>query len=457
MRLTVQRIAELIGGVVEGDPSCLVVGAEVDSRLLRPGELFVALPGDRCDGHDFVATALEVATAALVRRSAALEPPPPGRALVRVDDPLSAYHQLARRDCAGRRWTIVAVTGSVAKTTTKDYIAHLIAAHARAGASEGTRNSTLGLPAQLLRQPDDIEVFVAEAGMSRPGELDLLGAILQPDVLLYTRIAPAHTEFFAGLAGVVEAKAELLGHLKVDGALVLNADDPYQQGFSNRVRARVLRYGAGQAFRLDGLEDCGLAGTAFDLVTPEGHRRVALDLPGRHQADNLLAATAAAAAIGVPLGEVAARVSGLRAAPRRGRLHRRDDGVTIVDDSYNASPVAMSRLLELLRGVVGGRRIAVLGEMYELGAISLQAHRQVGEEAARAADLLIAVGGEAATELAAAAGRAGLGAVFHSADRDAATRLLAPQLEPGDVVLVKGSRGVGLDATVDALLGQGRA
>jgi UDP-N-acetylmuramoyl-tripeptide--D-alanyl-D-alanine ligase len=403
--------------------------------------------------------ALETAGAALVRRDVELASPPPERALVRVDDPLAAYHELARHELREHPWRVAAVTGSVGKTTTKDFLAALLAAHYRIGASGGNRNNTLGLPAEVLSQEPDIEVFVAEAGMSTPGELAILGEILRPELLLYTRIAPAHIEFFPDLEGVVRAKAELLPWLDADGTLIINADDPNQDDFPAETGARVIRYGSeGAEARVEDLEDRGLLGSRFRLVLPDGEALVELALPGQHQAENLLAAATAASAFGVRAEQIAETAPGLQAPEHRGRLLEIGGGVSLVDDSYNASPVAVRRLLDLLARAPG-RRVAVLGEMYELGNLAAEAHRQAGEQAAVACDLLVVVGGADAKRIADGAREAGLRAESIHLVKDAgrAAELLRSELRPGDVVLVKGSRGVGLDRTVAALAGEGAA
>jgi UDP-N-acetylmuramoyl-tripeptide--D-alanyl-D-alanine ligase len=201
------------------------------------------------------------------------------------------------------------------------------------------------------------------------------------------------------------------------------------------------------------MEDRGLLGTSFELVTPAGVAPVRLELPGRHQAQNLLAAAAAAHALGLEAGHIADGAASLRAAPHRGRLFRRGDGVTVVDDSYNASPVATEIMLDLL-AASDGRRVAVLGEMYELGDLSDPAHRAAGERAARACDLLVAVGGEAARLMADTARRSNCALVLEAESAEQAARVVGSLLQPGDVVLVKGSRGVGLDRTVAELVGE---
>ncbi|MEE4272450.1 MAG: UDP-N-acetylmuramoyl-tripeptide--D-alanyl-D-alanine ligase [Thermoanaerobaculales bacterium] len=454
MNRSASEVARIVSGFAEGAAGVVLNGAEVDSRNVEPGDLFVALRGSRSDGHAFVDDALEVAGAALVRYDAELDTLPAERALIRVEDPLKAYWTLALHERRERGWEVVAVTGSVGKTTTKEMLAAILASSRAVGSTSGNRNSTLGLPAEVLSQPEGIELFVAEMGMSRAGELDVMGVILEPGVLVYTTIAPVHSEFFPNIKAIVEAKAELLGHLDADGTLVINADDPHQAEFPARTPAAVLRYGSGNAdARIEGLVDRGLFGTRFSLHLPSGSASVELPLAGRHQAENLLAAATAAHVFGVSADTVAAIASSLEPAPRRGRIHRLSSGATIVDDSYNASPLAVRRLLELL-AAEPNRRIAVLGEMYELGEDGAEAHREIGREAAGAADLLVTVGGEDAAKIAEAARAAGLSdhAVHEATDAEDAAELLRNLLESKDVVLIKGSRGVRLDRTVDLLL-----
>jgi UDP-N-acetylmuramoyl-tripeptide--D-alanyl-D-alanine ligase len=456
MRMTAAELARAVDGTLEGAADAIVLGAEVDSRRIEAGDLYVALPGERHDGHEFVAVALATGVAALVRRDAELAPPPSGKALIRVADPLVAHHGLAARERRLRGWRVAAVTGSVGKTTTKDFLAALVGRHHPTGSSSGNRNNTLGLPSEMLSQPDDIENFVAEAGMSSPGELTVLGEILSPQVLLYTRIAHVHTEFFPDIEGIVRAKAELLPWLAGEGTLVINADDPWQRDFPKLTAAAVVRYGGADAeARIEALVDRGLLGSSFRLVLPNSEADVELALPGLHQAENLLAAAAAATAFEVTAEDVAETARELRAPAHRGRVLHMAGGIAVVDDSYNASPLAMRRLLELLARVPG-RRVAVLGEMYELGGLAAEAHAQVGREAAASCDLLVAVGCADASRLADAARAAGLpaDAVLRAGDATEAVEVVRDRLRAGDVVLVKGSRGVGLDRTVDALVGE---
>lgn len=452
MRVSTSDAARIVGGTLLGSGDLILTGADVDSRRVGPGDLFVALPGARHDGHEFVADALSKCSAALVNQRSQLPSPASDRALIRVPDPLPAYWELARWDRGRRSMAIAAVTGSVGKTTVKDFLARLLSGVLPTGRSEGNRNNTLGLPGQLLSASEDVQIYVAEAGMSSPGELDTLGGILQPlRLVLYTRIAPVHTEFFPDLDAIVRAKAELLPYLERDGVLVINGDDGRHRSLAEQFSGNVLRYGGPDGdSAIEIVEDRGLRGTLCELSLPDGKARAELKVPGSHQVENLLAAATAASALGADIQRVASAAAELRAAPHRGVVLELGGDVTVVDDSYNASPVAVERMLELLRKA-SGRRVAVLGEMYELGELTEAAHRGVGRQAAASCDVLLAVGGVPAELLAGAATDAGLTEVVRVADAEAAADTLRGLLEAGDVVLVKGSRGVGLDRTVAAL------
>ena len=451
MNRTLGELAAVTDGTLHGPSSVVVTRVAIDSREAAPGHLFVALPGARVDGHDFLAdAAARGAAAALVSRP--VDHPLPQ---VVVDDTVAALQLLAavERSRGGSR--LVAITGSVAKTTSKEFLAELLASTYPVARTSGSRNSQVGLPAELCNQAEGTRWMVAELGMSRPGELDRLGAVCRPDALLYTLIAPVHTEFFRDLDAITEAKAELIPHLEPDGLLVLNAADPRIATLASRFSGRHVLYGrpGASALWISDYRPRGLLGARFRLVGHGPDIPVEWSLVGRHQADNLLGTACCALELGVDAGDIPTVAAGLRAAPRRGEVHRLVGGVTVVDDSYNASPRALRRLLELLASTTG-RRLAVLGEMLELGELTDDAHREVGRLAAASCDLLVAVGGEPAAALADAARQAGLQRTWQVEDAEEATALVKHSLEDGDVVLVKGSRGIGLDRTVDALLGR---
>ena len=449
MRRPLAELAARCGGVVRGDAATVVTGAAIDSRAVRPGHLFVALPGERVDGHEFVPDAAgNGAAAALVSRVVDFP-----IAQIVVPDTLGALQRIAAGERAAASYRLAGVTGSIGKTTTKEFLAALLATTFAVGATHGSRNSQAGLPVELCNQGDDLAWMVAELGMSHAGELERLGALARPDALVYTVIAPVHIEYFSGIDAIAAAKAELIPHLASGGVLVLNLADTRVAALGGRYPGRVLGYGLPQRSDLwiEGYASRGLRGSTFRLRG--GARSIAVDwfLAGRHQADNLLAAACLALDLGVPEERIAPCAAALAPARRRGEVHDLPGGITVVDDSYNASPQAVLRLLDLL-AETEGRKVVVLGEMLELGEGSVAYHRDVGERAGAVCDLVVTVGGEPAVALA----RAAHAVSHHVPDAAAAAALVPTLLRPGDVVLVKGSRGIGLDRVVDALVA-GRA
>lgn len=446
MKATLATVAQWLGCPAPlGAEELVVEGVAFDSRQVKPKDLFVAAPGEKTDGHLFVAeAAARGAAAALVARP--VDAPLPQ--LV-VSDTVSALQALAghvRREAGFR---LAAVTGSVGKTTTKSFLAALLARRFRVAQTQGSRNSQLGLPAEICNLSGDVDWFVAEAGMSRKGELSRLGEVLTPQALLYTRIAPVHLEFFPSVEAIAEAKAELIPFLDKEGVLVLNAADPYQEAFVSRFSGRTLRYGLPEKSDVwvEKVTPRGLLGSSLVLRGPHGPWTVELPLPGSHQVENFLAAACLACALGVPLEELAQAARELRPQPHRGEVHTLPSGALLVDDSYNASPVAVARMLELL-AQTPGRRVAVLGEMLELGEKAADFHREIGIKARNLCHRLVAVGGDNARVLAEAFGPEGTWV----ASVDEAESVLQERLTEGDVVLVKGSRGIGLDRLVSALL-----
>ncbi len=447
MQGRLDEIAAALGAALLGRGDGSVRGVAIDSREVQPGHLFVALPGERTDGHAFVADAARRgAAAALVAR------PLPEVAVPQlvVADTLAALQRLAERERDRRAFRLVAVTGSVGKTSTKTLLAALLATTFPTGATDKSRNSQAGFPAELCNQRDGIAWMVAELGMNHAGELDRLGRIARPDALLYTTVAPVHLEFFPDLDAIAEAKAELIPHLDPSGLLVVNDADPRVAGFARRFAGRSIGYGVPEtsAVWLAAFASRGLEGSTFTLRGRDLHLPVTLPLAGRHNADNFVAAATTALALGVPPDAIRARARTLEPPPRRGVVRRLSSGITVVDDSYNASPAAVRCVLELL-AETPGRHVAVLGEMLELGPAAPALHAEVGAVAGRVAALVVAVGGTNAAALATAAAPA---TTLLVPDAAAAIELVPPLLQAGDVVLVKGSRGVGLDRLVDALV-----
>jgi len=465
MRWTIAQVAGALGARPgKGlDTLARVAGVSIDSRTIRAGELFVAIHGPSHDGHDHVASALERGAMAAVVAEAQL---PRYAGLVRdrciaVADTFEALKQLARavREAWGGK--IAGVTGSVGKTTTKEILAALLGAKLRVLKSEGNLNNEYGLPLTLFRLEETHQAAVLEMGMSRRGELRRLAAIARPDVGVVTRVSPAHLEFFSSVEEIALAKRELIeglnGH---NSTAVLNADDPRVAAFGPFAPGRVLTYGIQKQafFMADEIEDRGALGSAFDYVSPEGRVRLELNVPGRHAIGNALAALAAASVWDIGAAEAQSVFLSLRAPAMRGELLRFSNGAALINDSYNSSPAALQAMTELLAATPNfQRRILAAGEMRELGKASPQLHREAGQFAAKTGkiDWVIGVAGDAAqiVEAAVLAGLPRAHARFFATPQEAA-QFLAGFIGSGDLLLVKGSRGVKMEQIVESLIAQ---
>ena len=463
MRWTIAQVAGALHTQAGSglDPLARLAGVSIDSRTIRSGELFVAVHGPRHDGHDHLAGAFERgALAALVAKTRLVGfPEDQQRRCIAVDDTFEALKQLARavREAWGGK--IAGITGSVGKTTTKEILAALLGARFHVLKSEGNFNNEYGLPLTLFHLEAEHQAAVLEMGMSRRGELARLAAIAKPDVGVVTRVSPAHLEFFASVDEIALAKRELIEGLNGrDSTAVLNADDPRVAAFGAFAPGRVLTYGIEHAafFMAEHIEDRGALGSSFDYVSPEGRVRVELPLPGRHVIANALASLAAASVWGIGAAEAQAVLRTLRPPAMRGELLRFSNGAALINDSYNSSPAALQAMTQLLAATPGfGRRILALGEMRELGAASADLHREAGRFAVATGkvDWIVAVEGDAAQiiEGAVAAGFDPSRTKFFRSSDDAAEYL--PSLfSSGDLLLVKGSRGVKMEKIVDRLL-----
>jgi UDP-N-acetylmuramoyl-tripeptide--D-alanyl-D-alanine ligase len=461
-RLSVGEAAAAVGGrVTAGDPNAMIEGAAIDSRALRGGEVFFAFAGERTDGHRFVPDALaRGAAAAIIQEDVDL--PAPSGALIRVADTFQALHDLARFVRARTPERLVGITGSAGKTTTKELLGAILASRFRTTWTPGNLNNLYGFPLSLLNVPDGAQWMVAEMGMSTPGELRQLSLLGRPDAAVFTVVRPVHLEFFGTLAAIAEAKSEILAGLAADGFVVANADDPEVTRIAKRHGARVVWYGlrtAAADVRARHLapEPDGAVGSRFTLEAGGQSAEVRLPLHGLYNVENCVAAAACAWALGLPLDEIAAAVRGVEPASMRGVVHRTEGGFLLIDDSYNSNPDAVDKALEsaaAMSGAVGSRRVAVLGDMLELGPEAPRFHREAGERAARLGFSPVVAVGELSRELAAGAAAGGAEAVWLS-DAAAAADWAAGEVHRGDVVLVKGSRGVKLDGVVRRLLGEG--
>jgi UDP-N-acetylmuramoyl-tripeptide--D-alanyl-D-alanine ligase len=455
-RLSVAEAAQAVGGrVTAGDPGAWIEGASIDSRAIRGGEVFFAFAGERTDGHRFVPGALERGAAAAMIQE---DVPVPTGALIRVGDTFKALHDLARFARTRVPEKLVGITGSAGKTTTKELLAAILSSRFRTHWTPGNLNNLYGFPLSLLNVPDGTEWMVAEMGMSTPGELRQLSLLGRPDVAVFTVVRPVHLEFFESVQAIAEAKSEILAGLAPDGFIVANAADPEVTRIAKRHGARVVWYGlnsetADVKARDLRIEPDGAVGSRFTLEAGGKSVEVRLPLHGLYNVENCLAAAACAWALGLSLDEIAAAVRGVKPASMRGVVHRAEGGFLLIDDSYNSNPDALGKALESAAAYPNERRVAVLGDMRELGPEGPRFHRESGERAARLGFSPVAGVGELSRELVAGAQAAGAEAVWLP-DAAAAAEWAAGEVRRGDVVLVKGSRGVGLDRAVRRLLGQ---
>jgi UDP-N-acetylmuramoyl-tripeptide--D-alanyl-D-alanine ligase len=461
--LTAASVASAASGaIVAGDPGQVFDGVSIDTRTLKRGDLFIAIRGERFDGADFAAAAIDAGAAGIVsdersaktlaeRQGAYVQVP-----VIAVDDTTIALQALARtiRRASGAK--VVAITGSAGKTTTKEVTSELLSTRYRVIRNRGNFNNHIGLPLSLVDLRQRPEIAVVELGMNHPGEISTLVDIAEPDVRVWTNVGEAHLGFFASLDAIADAKAEILEGARRSDLLVANADDARIAARIGGFAGRVTTFGieCDADVRATAVADRGIEGSSAQVRTPRGAVAVTTPLVGRGNLANVLAATAVALEFDVPLADIAERAAALRPASHRGEVVRLAQGVTVIDDSYNANPTATRRALDVLAGSDAARRIAVIGEMLELGDRATDLHGEVGRAAALARlDALIAVGGPPARALADAAIAGGMPstAVRYLATSDEAADAVAALLRAGDLVLVKGSRGIKTDRVVERL------
>ena len=448
--LTASAVAAMAGGrLARGAADRVVAGFSTDSRAVAPGSLFIALRGERFDAHTFVSAAIAAGAAgALVSDEASVSAAGDPLVIV-VDDTLLGLQRLARAVRRDSGTTVVAVTGSAGKTTTKEVAAALLSTRFTTLRSSGNLNNHVGLPLSLLALASRPEVAVVELGMNHAGEIATLVRIAEPEVRVWTNVAPVHVGHFPSVEAIADAKAEIFEGARESDLLVANADDPLVMARAPRFNGRLATFGIeahDATIQGTDVKVLGLDGTEVTLVTPTGPARVRVPLIGLGNLANVLAAVTVAAAFEVPIVSMVPVIEALVPVAQRGRVDRLAGGVTLVDDSYNANPSALEQVLAVVAAESRcGRKIAVLGEMLELGDESAALHALSGRVAARSGiGWLITVGGEAARAMGAAAVAAGIpsGRVWHAPTSDEAAERVAAIVRPGDLVLVKGSRGV---------------
>jgi UDP-N-acetylmuramoyl-tripeptide--D-alanyl-D-alanine ligase len=475
-RFTKDELAAATGGRWMGAPPAELAGVSTDTRTLGPGALFVALRGEKFDAHDYLAEAASRGAAAAVVAEAYLgrpstpaslrdaqprgepsEAPDAPLPLLAVPDTLAALGAIARFHRRRFRIPVVGVTGSNGKTTTREMIAAILGTRGAVLRNEGNLNNEVGVPLTLLGLGPEHRAAVVEMGMNHPGEIARLAAIAEPYVGVVTLAAPAHLAGLGTVDAVADAKAELYAAVPETGIVIANADDARMLKRAQTSGRRMLTFAAAAGRRGDVvvLEVTSQGEEGLRFVLGVGNREVAVHIPalvGAHNATNAAAAAAAAIALGCSDREIVEGLARVKPVGRRLRLDRLASGLRLVDDCYNANPASMSAAVKTLVALAGAdaRPVAVLGDMLELGDHEVEAHRNLGAEAARAGVKLLALFGPRSRETAAAA-RAGGVPVFHTEDVDELVRWTRANVTPADVLLVKGSRGMKLERLVEAL------
>jgi UDP-N-acetylmuramoyl-tripeptide--D-alanyl-D-alanine ligase len=449
MKLPLYRVAEFLSAAGEFDHQALAQGYSIDSRTIQPEQLFFAVQGERMDGHDFVNQALEKGAVAAVIRKDQLARYTVKTRLMTVDDTLAALQTLAA--AVRRLWgkPLIGVTGSTGKTTTKEAVAHVLAARFRVLKSEGNFNNHFGLPLMLLKLEPEHDLAVIEMGMSHAGEIAALAKIAQPEIGLVTNVAPVHLEFFESVAGIARAKYELVEALPANGIAVLNADDEYVSQFGRDFRGKVVLYGLRVTadVRAENIQPLGSEGSTFEVVVGSFREKAVLHLVGTHNIYNALAAIAVGLERGLSPSEAVAALATLVPADKRGQVVKLGN-ITIINDCYNCNPKALEAMVDALAAMPAKRRIVVGGAMLELGPAGDDLHRQAGRYIAdKKIDVLLGVQGQAQL-MVEAASQAGMRAEFVATPEEAG-EWLSRETRDGDVVLLKASRGVKLERALE--------
>ncbi len=449
MKLQLARVAEFTHGTGEFDGHAVTEGYSIDSRTVKQGDLFFAVQGEHLDGHDYVQQALAAGAVAAVVRKDALTRFCVKTRLIAVDDTLLALQQLGA--AVRRLWgkTVVGVTGSAGKTTTKEAVAHVLSAKLRVLKSVGNLNNHFGMPLQLLRLEPEYDIAVIEMGMSHAGEITALAALAKPDIALVTNAAPVHLEFFDSIAGIARAKYELIESLGTDGVAVLNADDEYVSQFGRDFKGKVVRYGMSHTadVRAENVVSLGQDGSEFDVVVDGFRSRAKIALVGEHNVLNALAAIAVALERGIKPSEAVGALATLAPAEKRGEMVE-IDGAIVINDCYNSNPKALEAMVDALAAVRATRRIVVAGEMLELGGTGAELHHSAGRHmAGKKVDVVLGVRG-LAEHIVAGAHEGGAAAMFVATPEEAG-EWMAREVRPGDAVLMKASRGVRLERALE--------
>jgi UDP-N-acetylmuramoyl-tripeptide--D-alanyl-D-alanine ligase len=455
-QLTIETVLEATGGtLVQGDPHISFAGVSTDSRSIKSGELFFALRGERFDGHRFIAEALKRGGTGGVVEQEFERFSDKTISIIKVPNTLQALGDLANLWRKRHPIPLIAVVGSNGKTTTKEMVAGILGQKDEVLKNPGNLNNLVGLPLSLLKMNAKDRVAVLEMGMNRPGEILRLTQIAEPDLGIVTNIGPVHLEGLGSIDGVMEAKGELLKGMDTRGRLIFNADDPRVVELSNRFSGGKTAFGIENPADWEATDICtGDAGTvSFQLRGPGGGIAIVLQLMGRHQVYNALAAAAATSHLGVGIEEIKEGLEAFQTPPMRMELMALGKGIRIINDAYNANPPSMESALRTLEEVTQGRKIAVLGDMWELGEGAQQAHWELGRTVKEKGIDLLFLLGQFAPHVAHGAKEAGMQpqAIYIGEDHHAVSLRLARALRRGDWVLIKGSRIMSMEKIIEEL------
>jgi UDP-N-acetylmuramoyl-tripeptide--D-alanyl-D-alanine ligase len=458
VELNLNDVAQKTGGdILQGLPSLSFRTFNIDSRTIQPGDLFFALVVQR-DGHAYIDDAAQRGAAGAVI-SRLVTPPNSKMGLIQVPDTLLALQNLAEKVLDSQRVKVVGITGSIGKTTTKEFAATLLAKSFQVLKSEGNYNNHIGLPLSILKLRKKDEVAVLEMGMSSPGEITRLTQIAPPDIAVITNIHPVHLEFFDSIEAIGLAKKEILVGMKPDGTAVLNGDDPAIQKITEDWRGKKILFGLSREcdIRAENTQRAGYRGITFDLIYGKKKEKTFIPFIYKSFLSNFLAASAIAYAMGTPFKDVLAQTQLLRPFSMRGDIIHLPEGITLIDDSYNSNPAALESVLEDLSSLKAKRKVAVLGDMLELGKTKKSYHLEAGKQVQQWGwERLITIG-PLSRHMAEGARKAGMKDVqiasFENADE--AADYVMSLLKPGDLILVKGSRGMRTDKIVERLKKRG--
>ncbi|HUX07035.1 MAG TPA: UDP-N-acetylmuramoyl-tripeptide--D-alanyl-D-alanine ligase [Acidobacteriota bacterium] len=457
MRYTIGEICKITGAKADGlSLETGVEGWSIDSRTVQRGDIYFSIVGENHDGHKFAPDSLAKGASAAVVRHDYRFPGKVNGGLLRCGDPLEVMHSLASHSRNEEGLRLVGITGSCGKTTTKDITAALLGSRLKTGKNKGNLNNIWGLPLGLLRRPVGLDIYVCEMGMSLAGELSGVTRIGRPEVAVFTNIHGVHLMNFKSVREIAEAKAEILEGVPPDGVVVANADDPEVMRITHRSGLCTVTFGIENSADLTaaGIEDRGINGLSFELRLEGRTISIAAPLPGMHNLQNVLAAFATCTALGFTPEDVMGGLNNLDMSPARTQLVRFADGWTLYDDTYNSNPQALRLTLETIKRSNGyQRRIAVLGDMLELGPGEEEEHVKAGRMiAGMDLDRLIVVG-PLARHMAASALEAGMdpAAIKIADNKEAVIEVLDGQIRPGDLILIKGSRGVKMETIVEEL------